>query len=116
MYLALVRPILKYGQQTSLPYLRRDIALIERIQRLVTRMVENMRKMPYEDKLRRLNSFSLDRGNLSLAYNIFHGRLDLPQAEFSRLQRGETFEDTTSSYVTAVFAYSAGKQPSHLVE
>ncbi len=49
-------------------------------------MVKGMRELPYEDRLRRLNIFSLERrrlrGNLILAYDKFHGRLDLPQAEF----------------------------------
>ncbi len=80
LYLALVRPILEYGQQASSPYLRRDIALMERIQRLATRMVKGMRKLPYEDRLCRLNIFSLGRrrlrGDLILASNIFHGRFD----------------------------------------
>ncbi len=86
LYLALVRPILEYGQQASSPHLRRDIALMERIQRLATRMVKSMRELPYEDRLRRLKIFSLEcrrlRGDLILAYNILHDRLDLPQAEF----------------------------------
>ncbi len=85
LYLALVRPILRYGQQASSPYLRRDIDLMERIQRLATRMVKGMRELPYEDRIHRLNIFSLERrrlrGNLILAYNIFYGRLDLPRAE-----------------------------------
>ncbi len=81
-----VRPILECGQQASSPYLRRDIALIERIQRLATRMVKGMRELPYEDRLRRQKIFSPERrrlrGDLILAYNILHGRLDLPTAEF----------------------------------
>ncbi len=85
LHLALVRPILEYGQQASSPYLRRDTALMERIQRLATRMVKGMRELPYEDRLRRLNIFSLERrrlrGDLILAFNLFHGRLDLPRAE-----------------------------------
>ncbi len=48
-------------------------------------MVKGMRELPYEDRLRPLNIFSLERrrlrGDLILAYNVFHGRLDLPQAE-----------------------------------
>ncbi len=75
LYLALVRPILEYGQQASSPYLQRDIALMERIQRLATRMVKGIRELPYEERLRRLNLFSLERrrlrGDLILAYNIF---------------------------------------------
>ncbi len=58
---------------------------MERIQRLATRMVEGMRELPYEDRLRRLNIFSLERRRLRrdliLAYNIFHGRLDLPERD-----------------------------------
>ncbi len=83
-YLTLVRSILEDDQQASSPYLRRDIALMERRQRLATRMVKGMRELPYEDRLRRLNIFSLERrrlsGGLILAYNIFpvaltcHGR------------------------------------------
>ncbi len=48
LHLAQVRPILEYGQQASSPYLRRDITLIKRIQRLATRMVKGMRELPYE--------------------------------------------------------------------
>ncbi len=45
-----------------------------------------MKELPYEKQLRRLNIFALERrrprGDLILANNIFHGRLDFPQAEF----------------------------------
>ncbi len=110
LYLALSRPVLEYGQPASSHYLQRDIVLIERKQRLVTRLFKGMRELPYEDRLPRLNIVSLERrrlrGDLILAYNTFHGRLHLPQAEFFRCQRSETFEDMTSSCATAVFAYS----------
>ncbi len=100
----------------SLLYLRRDIDLMERIQHLATRMVKGMRELTYEERLRRLNTFSLERhrlrGDLILAYNMFHGRLDLPAAEFLMRHRGETLEDTTSSCATAVFTDCGGKQPS----
>ncbi len=59
---------------------------MKRIQRLATRMVKGMRELPYEDQFRRLNIFSPERrrlrGGFILAYDIFHGRLDVPQAEF----------------------------------
>ncbi len=66
------------------------------IQRLATRMVKGMRELPYEERLRRLNLFSsLERrrlrGDLILAYNIFHGRLDVPQAEFFEANRNFQF-------------------------
>ncbi len=54
---------------------------MERIQHLATRMVKGMIQLPYEDRLRELNIFSLKRrrlrGDLILAYNIVHGRQDL---------------------------------------
>ncbi len=50
---------------------------MERIQRLATRIVKDMRELLYEEQLRQLNLFSLERrhlrGDLILAYNIFHG-------------------------------------------
>ncbi len=59
---------------------------MERIQRLATRMVKGMRELQYRERLRRLNLFPLERrrlrGDLIPAYNIFHGRLDFPQAKF----------------------------------
>ncbi len=48
-------------------------------------MVKGMRELPFNDSVRRLNIFSLERrrlrGDLILACNIFHGGIDLPQAE-----------------------------------
>ncbi len=64
-------------------------------------MVKRMRELSYEGSLRRLNSFSLERrwlrGDLTLAYDIFHGRLDLQRAEFfeastERELQGHDFE------------------------
>ncbi len=74
---------------------------MERIQRLATRMFKGMTELPNEERLRRLNLFSLERRRLRrdliLAYNIFHDRLDFPQAEFfeapaERNLRGHDFK------------------------
>ncbi len=61
LYLALVRPILEYGLQASSPYLGRDVFLMERLQRLGARMVKSLRELSYEDRLRRLNPFTIER-------------------------------------------------------
>ncbi len=88
---------------------------MERIQRLVARMVKGMRILAYKERHRRLNLFSLERrrlrGELILAYNIFHGRLDFLRAEFSRPQRNGIYEGMTSRYVIVISVYSRGKQP-----
>ncbi len=47
---------------------------------------DGLRELPYENRLRRQNIISLERRRLRrdliLAYSIFHGGCDLPQAEF----------------------------------
>ncbi len=64
-------------------------------QRLVTRMVKSMRELLCEDRLRQLNTISLERrrlrGDLILTYNIFHGCLDLQQAEFREVPAERDF-------------------------
>ncbi len=61
LYLAFVRPTLEYGLQASPPYLRRDVFMMERLQRLGSRMVKRLRGLSYEDRLRRFNLFTIDR-------------------------------------------------------
>ncbi len=74
--------MLDYGLQASPPFLRRGICLIERLQRMATRMVKNLRGLSYEHRLRRLNLFTFERRlpqkELILAYNLFQGRLNVP--------------------------------------
>ncbi len=88
---------------------------MERIQRLASRMVIGMRELPYEERLRRLNLFSFERrrlrGELTLAYNIFHGRLHFPQAEFFEAPAEHNLRGHDFKIRTAVAVYARSKQP-----
>ncbi len=66
--------------------LRADINQLERVQRLATQLVRGLRHESYEERLRKLNFFSLERrrprADLILAFKIFEGEVDLTPSEF----------------------------------
>ncbi len=68
------------------PNLVTDADCLEQIQRLATRLVKGFRRLPYEERLRRLGLHSLHRrrlrGDLIVAYNVFSGGLDLDPSLF----------------------------------
>ena len=60
LYKSLVRPHLDYCIQAWRPYLKKDIETLERVQRRVTRMVEGLKNLSYEDRLRKMNLTTLE--------------------------------------------------------
>ncbi len=87
-----MRPDLEYAMVANTPAPRVDIHQLEGVQRLATRPVRGRRRVPYEERLRQLNLFSLERRRLRvdliLAFNIFKGKIDLnPSDSFLRPPR-----------------------------
>jgi hypothetical protein len=86
LYPVLIRPLLEYCVQVWSPHKKRDIDLLERVQRRATKIVPALRNLPYEERLRRLNLTTLEerrvRGDMIETYKLLTGKEDINPDKF----------------------------------
>ena len=76
LFCAFVRPHLEYGQAVWSPHLQKHIDAIEKVQMRATKLVDGLKKMPYEDRLRKCKLTTLRfrrlRGDMIEVYKHFN--------------------------------------------
>ena len=84
LYKAMVRSHLEYAQSTWSTRYKKDIELIEKVQKRATKLVAICKNKPYEDRLRILDlptlKFRRIRGDMIEAYKIVTGIYDIEAA------------------------------------
>lgn len=77
LYKSLVRPKLEYSVQAWSPYLKKDVQLLEKVQRRATKLIEGFSNLSYEERLQKLQLTTLEtrrlRGDLIEVFKILKG-------------------------------------------
>ena len=90
LYKTYVRPHLEYCLQAVGPFMRQDVEALEKVQRRATKLVAQVRELPYEERLRKLQLPSVKdralRGDLIETYKILTMKLEVDPSVFFEVE------------------------------
>jgi ribonucleases P/MRP protein subunit RPP40 len=76
LYTTFLRPHLEFAVAVWSPYLKVDISILEKVQRRATKLIPELRSLPYEDRLSIIGLTPLeerrDRGDLKQLFKIIN--------------------------------------------
>lgn len=100
LYKSLIRPIIDYGITVYFPTSKKNSKLIENIQRRATKIIPDLKDLPYNERLHQLNLPSLlyrrERFDMIQIFKLIHGDEDIDPEKFftfnDNITRGHIFQ------------------------
>jgi len=80
LYKSLVRPHLEYCVPIWSLYYQKDIELVEEVQRQATKLIDSVKNLHYEERIKKLNVMTLEkrhRSDLLETFKIINGCYNL---------------------------------------
>ena len=94
LYKTLVRPILDYGSAIWNPYHKQDIIKLEKVQRRATKIISDLRNLPYRERLRKCKLMTLEerrrRYDLIEMFKIMKGIYRIDKDKLFELNHNST--------------------------
>ena len=104
LYKTLVRPQMEYCQEVWSPHLKKDIAILEKVQRRATKIVPDLKDLPYECRLKHLKLYPLskrrERGDMITTFKMLNGLIDADNDKLLPIKGGT---DATRSHDMQVY-------------